>query len=68
MAQNVYQMVTDRIIEELNNGIIPWHKPWTGAADGAISYVSRKPYSFLNQLMLGNPGEYLSFKQCKELG
>ena len=68
MAQNVYQMVTDRIIEELNKGIIPWHKPWTGAADGAISYVSRKPYSFLNQLMLGKPGEYLTFKQCKELG
>lgn len=24
---NVYQMVTDRIIEELQKGIIPWHKP-----------------------------------------
>lgn len=24
---NVYDMVTDRIIEELSKGIIPWEKP-----------------------------------------
>nr|CAI9750745.1 anti-restriction protein [Caudoviricetes sp.] len=68
---NVYQMVTDRIIEELQKGIIPWHKPWSGAglADGgAVNYVSRKPYSMLNQMLLGREGEYLTFKQVKDLG
>lgn len=67
---NVYQMVTDRIISELEKGIIPWHKPWSGAglADGgAINYISRKPYSMLNQMLLGRSGEYLTFKQIKEL-
>lgn len=67
---NVYQMVTDRIISELEKGIIPWHKPWSGAglADGgAVNYVSRKPYSTLNQLLLGREGEYLTFKQIKAL-
>lgn len=67
---NVYQMVTDRITEELEKGIIPWHKPWSGAglADGgAINYVSRKPYSMLNQMLLGREGEYLTFKQIKDL-
>ena len=42
---NVYQMVTDRVIEQLEKGIVPWQKPWSGAglADGgAINYVSRK--------------------------
>lgn len=29
MNNKVYQMVTDRIIEQLNQGIIPWHKPTT---------------------------------------
>ena len=68
---NVYQMVTDRIIEQLEKGIVPWQKPWSGAglADGgAINYVSRKPYSMLNQMLLGREGEYLTFKQIKELG
>lgn len=53
---NVYQMVTDRVIEQLEKGIVPWQKPWSGAglADGgAINYISRKPYSFLNQMLLG---------------
>lgn len=67
---NVYQMVTDRIINELEKGIIPWHKPWSGAGlanGGAVNYVSRKPYSMLNQMLLGREGEYLTFKQIKEL-
>lgn len=71
MSNNVYQMVTDKIVDQLQKGIIPWRKPWSGAclADGgAINYVSRKPYSMLNQLLLGKEGEYLTFKQVKEHG
>ena len=25
---DVYQIVTDRIISDLEKGIIPWEKPW----------------------------------------
>ena len=25
---NVYDIVTSRILEELENGTIPWNKPW----------------------------------------
>lgn len=67
---NVYQIVTDRIISELEKGIIPWRKPWSGvglADGGAINYVSRKPYSMLNQMLLCRDGEYLTFKQIKDL-
>lgn len=28
MENKVYQMVTDRIIEQMQKGIIPWRKPW----------------------------------------
>lgn len=55
---NVYQMVTDRITAQLEQGNIPWRKPWTGvSADegGAVNYVSRRPYSLINQLILGKP-------------
>jgi len=68
---NVYQMVTDRITAQLEQGNIPWRKPWTGASvdnGGAINYVSRRPYSLINQLVLGKPGEYLTWKQIEELG
>ena len=71
MKTNVYQLVTDRIISEMEKGIIPWHQPWTGASledGGAINYVTRKPYSVINQFLLGKPGEWLTFKQCKQLG
>ena len=68
---NVYQMVTDRIVEQLGKGIIPWQRPWSvlGLEDGgAINYVSRKPYSLLNQMLLGREGEWLTWKQLKERG
>ena len=67
---NVYQMVTDKIVEQLENGIVPWQCPWTGGDlnGGAINYVSRKPYSLLNQMLLGREGEWLTFKQVKDLG
>ena len=68
MSINVYEMVTNRIIEQLENNIIPWEKPWSGTIDGAFNRVSKKPYSILNQMLLSKSGEYASFKQWKDLG
>lgn len=65
---NVYEIVTNRIVEEMSKGIIPWQRPWHGVNDLAISYETRKPYSLLNQLILGRPGEWLTFNQIKALG
>ena len=30
MKKSVYEMITERIIEELENGVIPWQRPWSG--------------------------------------
>lgn len=68
MSKNVYEMVTERIIEELEKGRIPWQKPWTGVRSGAYNRISKKPYSLLNQMLLGKAGEWASFKQWTELG
>lgn len=68
MALDIYKMVTDRIIAKMEQGDIPWKRPWTGAGRWAIKRTSGKPYSLLNQLLLGKPGEYLSFNQCKKEG
>lgn len=68
MSKSVYEMVTDRIIEQLENNIIPWEKPWTGIRSGAFNRISKKPYSLLNQMLLQHEGEYATFKQWQDLG
>lgn len=65
---NVYDMVTTRIIAELEDGIIPWEKPWTGVRSGAYNRVSKRPYSLLNQMLLKHTGEYATYKQWQDLG
>ena len=69
MSKNIYQMITDRFIKELENGVIPWQKTWHGTfRSGAFNRVSKKPYSLLNQMLLSNEGEYATFKQWTDLG
>lgn len=68
MAKSVYEMVTDRIIEQLENNIIPRQRPWTGIRSGAYNRISKKPYSLLNQMLLQHEGEYATFAQWKDLG
>ncbi len=67
MSFDLYQMITDRIIAQLEAGTVPWHKPWKGSS-GAISRSTGKPYSVLNQLLLPYDGEYVTFKQAAEEG
>ena len=67
MGIDVYQIVTDRILEQLDKGIVPWRKTWNGN-DLPMNYVTRKYYRGINRILLPLPGEYLSFKQCKDLG
>ena len=65
---DVYEIVTQRILEQLEQGIIPWHKPWTGGIEGAYNYVTNRSYSILNQIILKHQDAYLTFKQVQDLG
>ena len=64
---DVYEIVTKRIIEQLEKGNVPWKKPWAGAS-GTFNRISRKPYSLMNQMLLSKSGEYATFKQWTEIG
>lgn len=64
---DIYAEITARIIDQMENGIIPWKKPWV-ASGKAISHATGKAYSLLNQMLLGRPGEYITFKQCQQAG
>ena len=67
MSTSVNEIVTNRIIEELEKGNIPWQRPWSTAGRYAMSHSTKKPYSLLNQMLL-RPGEYLTFEECKREG
>lgn len=68
-GKSVYEIVTEKIINRMEQGEIPWFKPWDcEESEVAINYITRKPYSLLNQFLLGEGGEYLSYKQLTERG
>ena len=64
---DIYAEITSRIITEMENGVIPWQKPWV-ASGSCISYATGKAYSLLNQMLLDRPGEYATFKQVQQAG
>ena len=64
---NVYDVITERIIEQMEHGEIPWEKPWVGN-DSIVSHATGKGSSLLNQILLGKPGEYATFKQVQDEG
>ena len=65
---DIYSIVTNRIIEQLDKGYIPWKKPWANCLNGTFNRISRKPYSLLNQILLIHDGEYATFRQWSEIG
>lgn len=42
MSKSVYELVTERIIEELEKGSIPWERPWRGTRSGAYNFVIKR--------------------------
>ena len=67
MNKKICEMVAERVLEELKNGVIPWNQPWFGS-DRFVSHVNGKHYSLLNCMLLGKPGEYATFNQISKEG
>ncbi len=72
---NVYQIVTDRILASLKNGIIPWEKPWTAPtyAGGSFprNFKTGRDYRGINVFLLWSSPYaspfWLTFKQALDL-
>lgn len=62
---NVYKIVTEQICRQLEQGVVPWRKPWKDGV--AVSWKTQKPYRGINVFLLP-PGEYATFKQIQEHG
>lgn len=71
---NVYTIITNKIIDSLNKGEIPWRKPWKGGALGLPRNWQGIPYRGVNIWMLSILGEkfkypfWFGLKKIKDLG
>lgn len=74
MASDVYSLVNDRILAALEQGIIPWKRPWTGRLP--TNYDSGKEYRGVNILTLGiaemvrgySSPYWMTFRQAQKHG
>jgi antirestriction protein ArdC len=71
---DIYEMVTNLMIERLEKGVIPWQMPWKAETGLPQNMVHRKVYKGFNFWLLltvadkfGSPF-FLTFNQVKELG
>lgn len=72
---DIYVKLTDSFINLLNQGIIPWQRPWTPST-GPANMISKNPYRGSNVWLLNAIQEikgyksrwWMTFKQASELG
>lgn len=77
--RDIYEEVTNKLIEALEQDIIPWRRPWRSSGVGTglhANFKSKKPYRGVNVFLLEiaaivNGWDYplwLTFKQAQEMG
>ena len=68
---DVYAIVTEKIINLLEQGVVPWRRPWTSIGLPR-NLVTRKPYRGINHFLLSaskfvSP-YWLTMRQANQLG
>ena len=67
---SVYEIITEKIIKQLESGVAPWRKPWT--CQTPANLITQKEYRGLNVFTLASQGYpsrfWLSFNQTSKLG
>lgn len=70
---NAYEIVTNRIIDQLDKGIIPWQRGFAVSGPSTpANFVTKKAYRGINVLMLFcneyPTSEWLTYKQAQAIG
>src|SRR5580704_5609441 len=67
---NVYEIVTEQIIKQLESGVAPWRKPWR--TESPSNLITGKEYRGINPFLLAPQGYgsryWLTFNQANKLG
>jgi antirestriction protein ArdC len=68
----VYERIAERIIALLEQGTVPWHKPWKASSGLPRNLVSKRAYRGINLFLLLAMGYdspfWLTFRQVTNLG
>ena len=68
---NVYQIITERILEKLSQGVVPWRRTWKGP-EPVQNLATRRPYRGVNVFLLGmqdfGSPYWLTLNQANHLG
>lgn len=66
--KDIYQQITDRMVEQLKKGNVPWQRPWVEAQN----IVTQKPYRGVNTFVLACEERespfWMTYRQAVELG
>jgi antirestriction protein ArdC len=69
---DIYETVTNLIVERLEAGVVPWHMPWKTSGSIPRNLISKKSYRGFNFWYLLSFGferpYFLTFNQIKQLG
>lgn len=77
MKQSIYTRITHEIVADLERGLAPWVKPWTGSADPIPhNAATGRRYRGINHLLLGmrcyalgfRTNGWLTYRQARDLG
>jgi len=74
-GNNVYEMITNQIIENLEKGVVPWQKPWSTHSPYPLNLTSKHNYRGINVFILYlqnivnkyNSPYWLTFNQAKKI-
>ena len=72
MKPDIYEQVTDRIITQLESGVVPWKSPYFSKVGFPRNFSTGRAYQGINVFLLGSlrftSPHFLTFIQAKELG
>lgn len=70
--KDLYKQITTRIVEQLEQGVVPWKSPYFSTTGFPRNFSTQKEYRGINVLLLGGQRftspYFLTFVQAKELG
>lgn len=70
--KSVHERVTQRIVERLEEGVVPWHTPHFATVGFPRNFQSGKHYRGVNVMLLGMAGYvspwFLTYQQAQERG
>ena len=70
--EKIYEMITNKIIEALEKGTVPWRMPWNGYIKGSPqNFINKNKYrginTFLLKLAMRSTPYWITYKQAKQL-